>query len=127
MSSCTKKKKRFSGKMLNLKVGSVYKITTFLAGEYTVKVTNKSVHFKTTHTYWCNWPDPVRGTKVGRYFWDNGEANQGRTIVYDIHGISTCEEVNENDLCPYCYSMKVDPCGRGGWRCIECSGTYGAD
>lgn len=115
------------GKMLNLKPGSVYKITTFAGASFTFKVINKNIQGKTTHSYFGTWPHAKRRTDVGRYFWDHGEANQGRTIVFNVGGINTCEEVNENDLCPYCYSMKVDPCGRGGWRCTECSGTYGAD
>lgn len=29
--------------------------------------------------------------------------------------------------CPRCGSVHLEPCGRGGKRCIECGNTFGAD
>jgi hypothetical protein len=32
-----------------------------------------------------------------------------------------------NFNCPKCYSQKIEPCGRGGYRCVKCGNTWGAD
>ncbi len=80
-------------KMLNLEIGKIYHITDFIGIHHTFKVNDKTVHSEGVHSYFGTWPDEDRGYDVCRYFWDKGAANQGRTLVFDIYSIKTCEEV----------------------------------
>lgn len=37
------------------------------------------------------------------------------------------KQYNIQCFCPECKSIRIDPCGRGGYRCGNCGHTFGAD
>jgi hypothetical protein len=79
--------------MLNLIIGKTYEITTYLSDEiYIVTVFGKTVHADMIHSYFMTWPNPGSIHDFGRYFWDHGYSNKGRSIVHSEHGIRTCKE-----------------------------------
>ena len=80
--------------MLNLTTGKTYEITTYLSDKvYIVTVFVKTVHADMMHSYFMTWPNPGSIHNFGRYFWDYGYSNKGRSIVHSEHGIRTCKEI----------------------------------
>lgn len=87
-----------NNRMLNLKTGKFYLITSFNSNiVYIIKVKSKRVKGPKAHVYICTWSNPGTTTEYKRYFWDDGNANQGKSIGYAVLSIRHCSELTEDE------------------------------
>ena len=97
--------------MLDLVPGKIYKMTFANDSFFFAKVFKKTVHGEKMHSYFGIWPQPGYTMdddhiKYGRYFWDYGSANQGRTMS---QGMLKCREATEAEAVSHNWGNSIYP------------------
>ena len=81
-------------KMMDLEIGEYYYLKNGLGTEHRGKVISKTIHNKTTHSYFIVWPHETECNPYSIHIWDHGYLGR-KAIFYGYYGIQEYRKLNK--------------------------------